>query len=438
MVTWADQQRLESVSRSSPRGATACRSPQLSFRELSKTRKDLTPMYCRADFTFTIETHMPYLIAAKRSSRLSTRRPIIAVCSWAVLTGILGCVSSSGRASERPATSLPTAERFDEVLRPVLTTPLGGNADSMGMIVGGVVQDSRIVLLDLGRGELRLYRRSTGRLISVAGHAGDGFGDLREPFAAASLDSGRFVVYDNRRSLMSFRDSVGTATAEVRLPHGYIGGFAVWPSEKRAVLTGTISDRGPALKGRDIHEFDFTGKHVGSFGRPAPTHSDWENRFAAEFSTLLGSTLVTGTMSSNRLRFRDRDGQSERWIEVAPGWQRLDWPSDRLLGSINRSTASTRIRKWSSAHRLMNGAFPLGADRLLVRFATYTDGRGIYVYAIVDTTGNTLQMTRATRANVFATKGDTVFWIGQAADKGRYMGVSVANSRSTVVSVKAQ
>lgn len=346
---------------------------------------------------------------------------LAAVCALLQIGG--GACRGSG---DGPADRLPSAQRFDEMLRPVSSTTLEGSKDSTGQIVDAVVMAKKLIVVDERRAEVRIYDRATGGLIKIAGRPGTDIGDFRSPFAAAELDSGRFVVYDARRNLMSFRDSAGDPIRDVRLPHGYFGGFTVLPREQRVLLTGNVMDVVRDVKGADVHEFDFSGNHIRSYGVPPAPHSDWERRFAAEFVGQSGPFLVTGVMNSSRLRLLERTSNKERWIEIAPGWQRLDWPSDALLGWTNRQTAAKRIRDWSHQQRLMTGVFAVGMGRLLTRFRGYTsDGDELFYYVLADTAGRTLGISHATRANVVASVGDSVFWISGAAGRDYHFGVSV-------------
>jgi hypothetical protein len=340
---------------------------------------------------------------------------------------VLQIVGGACRVSDnRSAEHLPAAQRFDEMLRPLSSTALEGSKDSTGQIAGALVTAKKLIVLDMRRAELRMYDRATGRLIKVAGRPGADLGDLRYPFSAAELDSGRLVVYDAKRNLMSFRDSVGDPIRDVRLPQGYYGGFAVFPREQRVLLTGDVHEPLRDVKGKDVHEFDFSGNHVSSYGTPAAPHSDWERRFGAEFVAQTGPFLVTGVMNSSRLRLLERTSHRERWIDVAPGWQRLDWPSDALLGWANRQVVGRRIQDWSRQQRLMNGVFPVGGGRLLVRFHGYASGGDdLFYYVLTDTAGATLGISHATRANVVASASDTVFWIGGAAGRDYRFGVSI-------------
>src|SRR5207237_407336 len=147
---------------------------------------------------------------------------------------------------------------------------------------------------------------------------------------------------------------------------------------------------------------------------------------AAEFVGQSGEFLVTGTMNSSRLRLLERTSHKEHWIDVAPGWQRLDWPSDALLGWANRQTAAKRMQDWSHQQRLMNGVFTVGGGRLLARFRGYASGGDeIFYYVLTDTAGRTLGISHATRARVVASASDTVFWVGGAAGQDYHFGVSV-------------
>src|SRR5450759_109188 len=122
--------------------------------------------------------------------RVPSRRAL----ARAAVVALLQIAGSACRVPvDRLAEHLPAAQRFDEMVRTVSSTPLAGSKDSTGQIVAAVVTANKLIILDIRRAELRMYNRTTGALIKIAGRPGADVGDFRSPFAAAELDSGRFV-----------------------------------------------------------------------------------------------------------------------------------------------------------------------------------------------------------------------------------------------------
>ncbi len=324
-----------------------------------------------------------------------------------------------------------SSQPFEEVFRPVSAVSLR-ERDSAAFAFAGIVTQDRVFVLDPERGELKAYRRADGSLIDTPGPLGDGFGELRHPIAVARLDSGRFVVYDDKRDVISFRDSLGRAQTEAVIPHGAFGGVVALPDRRRILLPGAFIKPTAASAGHDLHEIDYDGRRTADYGEPRKPASEWERKFNAEFAAVSqGRTIVSGTMNSSSLRLRDLSTAAERWIDVAPGWWRLEWPSDALLRrGATRQTVADRIRAWGRQNRLMNGVFPLSDGRLVVRYQAYAPlGTRLFYYVVADTMGRALAITHATHANVLEARGDTLFWLGTNSDGSRSFGVALADSR---------
>lgn len=335
--------------------------------------------------------------------------------------------------SPKPYDPLPAARRFEDVFRTVSSTSLRDPDDSIHFAFAGLVTADRLFVLDPERGELRAYRRANGTLIGTPGPVGDGFGELRHPIAVARLDSNQFVVYDDKRDVLSFRDSLGSTQTEATISHGSFGGLVALPERHSVVLSGAFVKPSTVAAGHDLHEIDYRGHQTAAYGRPREPGSEWERKFNAEFAAVIGgATLVSGTMNSGALRFHDLSTAVERWVEIAPGWRRLEWPSDGVLRrGATRQTVADRIRAWSHQNRLMNGVFPLSGGRLVVRYQAYTPvGARLFYYVLADTTGRTLAITHATHANILEARGDTLFWL--SAGGRQSFGVALVDTMSLV------
>ncbi|MGH7619772.1 MAG: hypothetical protein ACREPM_21375 [Gemmatimonadaceae bacterium] len=345
--------------------------------------------------------------------------------------GVLAIVALPCACSHREAHDvLPFARRFDEVFRPIGATPLRGD-DSTAFAFAGLVAGNRLFTVDPERGELRSYRRDNGSLISIPGAVGDGFGEFRHPIAVAQLADRGFVVYDDKRDILSVRDSLGNVRAETRIPHGLFGGVVALPDQRHIILSGAFTNLGDGSGEHDLHELDFGGKRTAAYGQPRRPRSEWEKKFNAEFAAILGGeTLVSGTMNSSSLRLHNLSNAAERWIDIAPGWQHLDWPSDGVLRrGTTRQTVADRIRNWSHKSRLMNGVFPLSGGRLVVRYQAYSPmGSRLFYYVVADTIGRTLAITHPSYANILESRADTLFWVSTGRGVPQAFGVAFADS----------
>jgi len=322
---------------------------------------------------------------------------------------------------------LPRPEVFTDLIRPIRQMPLGSAGDSIETIGASALTPRSLVVLDRGAVDVRLFDLSGGRSLAAVGSAGDNPGQFRNPYLVATLDSGAFVVLDQGRRILSFRDSLGQLQKEVNLPPGMYSGMVADRAQHRLIVAGKpFGPRRAAFAG-DLHEFDFNGRHIRSYGHlPKPT-SDWASRFTAEFAAMYQGEVVTGLMNGSRLRFYDPRRGSERWVTVAPGWQHLEWPSDGLLKrTASKSTVAERLTAWERQNVLMNGVFPLGRDRLLVRYQGFPeDGSRFYYYVLADTLGKALAITHATRVTVLGTKDDTIFWVPRPDARPQVLAVGI-------------
>ena len=82
-----------------------------------------------------------------------------------------------------------------------------------------------------------MFDRVHGRFIGFVGRGGDERGDLRRPAAIARFDSGTYVIFDQKRKLLAFRDLSGAVLTETPVT-GYLTGLAALPGAKRVLLAG--------------------------------------------------------------------------------------------------------------------------------------------------------------------------------------------------------
>lgn len=322
----------------------------------------------------------------------------------------------------QPATAatrdaVPAATSFDtnfvEIGRPVALA----DPDSIGLVSGALLLNGRLFVIDQRHGELRSFSRATGQLVEVVARAGDEPGDLRDPIAIAALSSHRFVIYDAKRRLLSFRDGSGRLERETKVEPGNFNDLIAMQSGTILLAGVPYSPNSPA-RAHDLHQLDSTGHYQRSISRYDPPASDWQRRFGATFLAHSGPTAILGTMSSRTLRLVNASANTERRIAVAPSWRPTDWPPDRQLQRVADHSAADVLTPWLHHATLMNGVFALPHGKLLARFQSFDpDARRYFSYVVLDTTGRTLAVTHGTRNEVVAAHGDTLDWIRHEASR---------------------
>lgn len=331
-------------------------------------------------------------------------------CGCVIAISLSGC----SRATPEPRPPIVSLASLVQSLDTVVLA--GGTEDRLLSPVGAVTTREHVILLDGGRADMRAFRRVDGALDRVVSVAGDQPGQLRRPAELALLDSGQFVVLDAGRRVLSFRDSTGLLLHEATLPDGSFNSIAALPSERRLVLAGRVRGVSEVASNSDLHEFDYNGRLIASYGTNAKPGSVWERAFTTVYATRAGRELVTGMLSSNTIRFVDRETRTERSVRVAAGWfTPLAWPSDRMLqAGATQQGAAQLVKKWTRQHRMMNGMFALSGDRILARFQAFgPSGDRFFYYALTTSAGRTIAVTQPTRANVLSTNGDTLLWVAR-------------------------
>jgi hypothetical protein len=353
----------------------------------------------------------------------------------AVVASLLAAAACRGRTAGEPIAVVP----FDSMISAATTVALGSSPDdSLVRPSSALISKTEIVVVDPGRPDVRVFRRLDGSLARTIAAAGDEPGAVRRPSSVAALDSGRFVILDHGRHVLSFRDSLGAVVRETPMVPGFLNSMLSLPGEQRLVFAGDVLRPKGDAKGRDIHEISYDGQVVASYAKTARISSEWERRFKTLFATRVGSTIATGSVSSNRIRFVDRQTGKARSIEVASGWyQPLDWPADRELTGGTAQSVAERVTAWGRKQRIMNGIFPLGGDRLLARFMAFDPtGERVYYYAVADTAGKTYAVTEATRSYVVATAGDTLYWLARRPGATSELGVAVLGATPNAVAAR--
>ena len=347
------------------------------------------------------------------------KRATVALVS---LLAVSGCRGATRAASPK---TLP----FEQILNDSRTVPLSMPSENPLLEpIAATARGDQLVIVDQGQADLKVVERASGRLLRIVGQAGDGAGDFRRPVDIALLDSGQFAVLDNGRQLISFRDSLGEVRSEVRTPSLSWAMLALLP-ERRLVVPGpNVSPRDYFRKTPALHVLDFQGHVERSLGKAIRPRSYWEESYSTVLLTHLGDQLLVGSMNSNRVRIVDPHSAYERWLAVAEGWYKEpSWPQDGPRGEGPQSTIQ-RMRVWARQQCMTNGLFSLGTSRFLTRFLAFdSTGARTYFYAVTDTAGRTLAITKATTAFVLTTVGDTAIWIAKTQDGKLSLGSGIVS-----------
>lgn len=353
--------------------------------------------------------------------QVQNARVQISTLAILLLPGIISCAGGQPKA---PPPEVPFEFLWSDAQ--VIAVELDDEL-RLGTPIAQVTTASNAFLLDLQHADIkRIYFADKPNVSLVAG-PGDQQGLFRRPVAMSALDSGQFVVFDQARELLSFRDSLGSVLREAYVTSGFLTGMLALPEQRRVVLSGDLRLREAST--HDLHEFDYSGKWIRSYGNAVKPKSVWEQRFNTTFAARLGSEIVTVAMNSNSLRFHDRQTGKERTTKIAPGWFASPvWPKHAL----GQRMTSGDLRAWIRAQpRMIDGVFALGESHVLVRFAaTRQNGQRYYYYAAITADGRTVFVTRETDALVLATQGDTAFWVTRDGNDAR-LGRGVLRARTT-------
>lgn len=340
--------------------------------------------------------------------KLTRRRTGSWVLAPCVLSVALGC-----RAPE-PAIRDPILP-FDALFSVARTTPLLGG--SLGAAADILVTPHAFIIVDMEKGDLKVFRRSNGALARVIGRPGDGVGEFRTPAAITSIDESRFAVLDGGRSVVSVWDTVGRLVSETHIAGTWVGLTSVADSG-RIVVSGVVPRRDGSDRSKRelVHEFDLEGNETASYRDFVPASNEWEATFGGVFVASLGRVVISGAYSSNAVSIHDRLTGRERTVRVAQGWYRpLVWPTRG--DPAYRGSGVQRVTAWARKQILMSALVPVGPQSFLARFdAVAPSGEKLYFYALADTAGRTAVVTHATRVRLHRMVGDTIYGLRKTSD----------------------
>lgn len=357
--------------------------------------------------------------------RLCNARGIRVLSVAAQLSLALSATNCTTYASDRSAVRLP-AISFDSLIENerIITLPQDSSKGAPAPLAG-FTAGSRLVLLYGKSPSVRIFDASTGTLEVATGKPGDSPGDYRKPNGIAPWSNGGFVVYDDGRRRLTFRDSLGVLRSEVTVPEGSFSGLISEPLLGHITLAGTVYYAKGETRSSYLHQLDSLGHLVRSFGQRESDMSLWKTAFSTPFAQQLGDQIAFGSMGSNVLTYYNGRTGTTHAFDVATGWyERPVYPSDRMLTrGASKQSASDQVRKFAIQHRMMSGVFLLNNGRVLARFQGFDHAmHRFFYYALVDRAGHTRSITLPTRAHVLATRGDSVYWVSGGRDTPLHFG----------------
>lgn len=335
--------------------------------------------------------------------------------SAAFLVALAACASVEG-------TTVASLEKvpvvgFDQLFRRVdsvmLVTPA---EEAIGVASGLVVLPTAIILSDITRGNLKVFSRQ-GRLLKTIGKPGDGPGEFRRPMAIIQDGRGRLVVFDQKRSVLSTRDTAGTLLEE-RVVAGTWDGLAALPGSDHVLLIGARvtkgREQGVGGEHRILHDVDSAGT-IGTSYHPFKWPSDpLQSTFSHFFAASVGDLLVTGSFTTNRVFLVNRRTGKESSALVGGPWYREPAWSRRLPAG---QSPGQRVNLWAQQQILLVGLFGIDGGIFLAQFRSYTkEGDALYHYVLADTAGVSRVSTHPTPMRIVHVDGVTAYGIVTSAE----------------------
>lgn len=364
------------------------------------------------------------VIATAGQQRQSTLRRTMAC----LVVGLLLC--GTGSCTRRALTPPPSAVPFDSIFATKTSVMLASSiADSLINPTSAAVVGDDVIVVDIGAADLKVFSRSTGRLLRIIGSPGDVVGAFRQPIGISLLDDSTYAVLDHRRRIVSIRSTTSSNVRELAID-GAWNGIAPSPRPRHFVLAGTPGSyaNNPSLS---LHEFDLEGRQTAACGARTKARSEVEASFSTPFLGRFGNDIMMGTYSSNRVQICHLETAREHHVDVAPGWYRpIVWPA-HLRGP---GTGIELVSTWARHQRLMIGVFSLRAGQFTAQFQVPdNDGVHRYAYVVADTLGRTLAISEPTDRQVLESHADTVYWIARPPSVPAHLGVSVRAAHETTI-----
>ena len=237
-------------------------------------------------------------------------------------------------------------------------------------------------------------------LLGAIGVPGDSPGRLRTPSTIALASVNRIVVSDLGRRMLSVWDTNGYLGYESRNA-GIYTDFTPIPATTLLLAGGFYSANGEAQfdsLGRrpQVHEIDYmTGELVRSYVmKPQPSGHPWARVYATPRATLVGNTVIAGTMSSNVLWLHDRSTGKEREMSVSAPWYQVPKVPADTSASVETPAEMQAMEQWSQQQYMLAAILPLTGARFLLEFVTGAEPARQYHYIVADTSGKSLFSTQ--------------------------------------------
>lgn len=305
---------------------------------------------------------------------------------------------------------------FDQLFRRVdsvlLVTP---PEEAIGMASGLVVLPTTFVLSDVTRGNLKVFSKQ-GILLKTIGKPGDGPGEFRRPMSLIQDGRGRLVVLDQKRSMLSLRDTSG-ALLEERVVAGTWDGLTALPGSDQLLLIGARVRKGKETgvggEHMALHMVDSTGTIATSYHSFKWPSDPLQATFTHHFAAAVGEHLVGAAFVSNQVYLIDRRTGKETTMSVGGPWYRPPNWSKQPAGQ----SAGQRVMLWARQQILLVGLFGIDGGTFLAQFRSFTaDGDELYQYVLADTAGVSLVSTSPTRMRIITVNGGTAYGIVPTAE----------------------
>lgn len=263
--------------------------------------------------------------------------------------------------------------------------------DPIGRGVHLVRWGGRFVLVDMIQANVKVFD-PTGRLVATLGGPGDGPGEFRMPVRAVALPDGRLAVLDQRHSAISFFDAAGTFEKSWTIPGQPVSEIEVVEDGSKLLVVTQLYARDTDDWSIDssrlgAHLFTIDGELISSFYPvPEPVHQG-EGSFQVLSGARMGSTVLIGLMTNNRIYHRNLSNGDEWWAEIGHSVYRSpDWKSAERVASM------TQAVDWASSQLWLYALKTLDENLYLAEF-TEPNADGFH-YAVANLQGETIATTQ--------------------------------------------
>jgi hypothetical protein len=297
---------------------------------------------------------------------------------------------------------------FAEVFPLTASMPLkAGDSDPIGKVSALHVWNGTLVVVDEMQANLKLFDTG-GRRIGTIGRAGDGPGEFRAPFSAATLPDGRLAVLDRARMVLSFFGPERDYQTSWFVPAITPGGVFTVPDPDLLLVPAkrTTPDSDPELaSSHGMHLFTLDGHPAHSFRALPEFRVKGEESFSTLMTAVVGATVISSPMSRNELHHHHLRTGREWTVEIGSSIYRAPkWPKEQ-------PRSIEEVFRWADEQMWVMGIVPLDSAHYAVKFTTYPEKKTVNRYVIADTAGRTLAVTDTTRFDLKTVHDGTVYGV---------------------------